>query len=293
MAEVLLEHNPLVRSRLVQSGESLGSLAARLEDLYRAGSREWPDIPLSEEGFVRALASHLEGDGPVVPDTFHSSDFFIAAACAEGVPGAVTALERAFLSRIPSYIAKVCKPSDRVKPEDVAQTIAEHVVVPAGPRPPRIAEYSGKGPLGGWLRVLSVRVALNSKRAKDRFVSELAAPNVRSEVDPELDLFRIEYKDELKAALEAAFSTLDEEQRSLLRLHASGAHRGEDIARMLGVDRSTAVRRLARARAQILETTKDLMMKKLGVSASEFDSIARAVYSQIELSLSRLLAPRS
>lgn len=293
LAVELLEHRPLVRSRLAPGDDAIAALDARLADLYRAGSGAWPDLPLSDVGFVRALAAHVEPEGPVVPETFHCSDFFLAAACTEGVPGAVTALDRGFLSRIPSYIARVCRDSDREKPEDIAQSIAEHVVVPSGTRPPRIAEYSGKGPLGGWLRVLSVRLALNSKRTKDRFVSESAAPHARSEVDPELDLFRMKYRDELEVAFEAAFATLDDEQRLLLRLHSSGTHRGEDIAKILGVDRSTAVRRLARARELLLTSTKSLMTAKLGISPTEFDSIARAVYSQIELTLSRVLAPRS
>ena len=103
----------------------------------------------------------------------------------------------------------------------------------------------------------------------------------------------MKYRDELEVAFEAAFATLDDEQRLLLRLHSSGTHRGEDIAKILGVDRSTAVRRLARARELLLTSTKSLMTAKLGISPTEFDSIARAVYSQIELTLSRVLAPRS
>jgi len=293
LSKGLLEHNPLARARLAVGEGELAALDATLAELFRVGSGAWPDLPLSEVAFVRALAPHVEPEGPIVPATFHTGDFFLAAACTEGVPGAVTALDRGFLSRIPQYIARVCRPSDREKPEDVAQSIAEHVVVPNGTRPPRIAEYSGKGPLGGWLRVLSVRLALNTKRAKDRFVSELAAPHARAEVDPELDLFRLKYRDELEAAFEAAFATLDDDQRLLLRLHSSGTHRGEDIAKILGVDRSTAVRRLARAREVLLSTTKRLMTEKLGLTSTEFDSIARAVYSQIELTLSRVLAPRS
>ena len=41
--------------------------------------------------------------------------------------------------------------------DEVKQGLRERLLV--GP-PPRIAEYSGSGPLGGWLRVVSVRLAI-------------------------------------------------------------------------------------------------------------------------------------
>ncbi len=66
--------------------------------------------------------------------------------------------------------------------------------------------------------------------------------------------------------------------------------RGDDLARLLDVDRSTVTRRLARARERLFELTRAAMMMKLRLSAQEFDSVARDVQSGIELTLSRVFA---
>ncbi len=294
LVQNLFARTPVAARHLHDATEAnLAMLDARLRQCHAVGSAAWPHIALSQEAFVEALAPHLESDWPVVPANLHSEDFFLAAACVKGVPGAVAALERAFLGRIPRYIARVCRPSDRERPEDVAQAIAERLVVPTAAGPARIAEYSGRGPLGGWLRVLSLRMALNTKRGKARFISLDGRPDqydAPTGVDHELDLFRLRYRAEFKEALEVAFASLDAEQRALLRLYAAGSQRGEDLGKVLGVDRSTATRRLARARARLFELTKGALVAKLGITTGEFDSIARVVHSCIELTLSRVLA---
>jgi RNA polymerase sigma-70 factor (ECF subfamily) len=294
LVPILRDHAEHARARLATCSEAeVASLEALLDRHVRSGAAAHPDLALDAGAFVRRLATHVEAEGPIVPDDLHADDFFLAAACLEGVEGAVTVLQRDFLSQIPLYLTRVTKSSDREKAEDIAQSIAERVVVSDGTHPPRLADYSGKGPLGGWLRVVSVRMGLNANRKKDGWVSESDAPEVPAGLDPELDHFKLRYKDEFKAAFEASFAALDDDQRLLLRLHSSGAHRGEDIAKIVGVDRSTAMRRLARAREVLFETTKATMTGKLGISPTEFESIARAVRSQIELTLSRVLAPRS
>jgi RNA polymerase sigma-70 factor, ECF subfamily len=293
LTATLVEHSAVARDRLARASEAeRDDLEARLRRHYDAGRSVWPDVDLSEADFARALAAHVTPDGPLVPEDLHASDFFLAAACAAGVRGAIALLARDFLSRVPGYIARVSRPSDRDTPDDVAQAIAERVVVSDGARPGRISEYSGRGPLGGWLRVLSVRMALNAKRGGRPAASFDDAATAHAGFDPELDHFRWRYRETFKSAFEAAFAELDEEQRLLLRLHASGRHRGEDVAKILGVERSTVMRRLARAREVLFDATKRRMTSLLGVSPTEFDSIARAVHSQIELTLSRVLAPR-
>lgn len=295
LAQNLFAHVPDHHFRDATESD-LAMLDARLRECHAVGSAAWPDISLSREDFVEALAPHVETEWPIVPTDFHTADFFLAAACVKGAPGAVVALEHSFLARIPDYIARVCRPSDRERPEDVAQNIAERLVVPTAAGPARIAEYSGRGPLGGWLRVLSVRIALNTKRGKSRFTSLEGRPDrydAPTGVDPEVDLFRLKYGAEFKCALEAAFASLDTEQRALLRLYAAGGQRGEDLGKVLGVDRSTATRRLARARAHLFAFTKRALTAKLGITTGEFDSIARVVHSRIELTLSRVLGSRA
>ncbi len=286
---ILLEHSAIARGREFDASAAEALLARH----HATGAAHWPELPLTDVRFVEAFAPHVPESGAVVPEDLHATDFFLAAACTHGIDGAVGALSRDFLSRIPKYIAHVCRSSDAEKPEDVAQAIAELVAVGDGERPPKIAAYAGRGPLGGWLRVLSVRVALNMKRGDKPVVGQAEPAEIDAGFDPELDHFKWRYKDPFKRAFEAAFAILDDEQRMLLRLHASGAHRGDDIAKIVGVERSTVMRRLARAREMLFDETKRRMVAELGVSPTEFDSIARVLHDSIELTLSRVLAPRA
>ncbi|MBS2014446.1 MAG: hypothetical protein JST00_16285 [Deltaproteobacteria bacterium] len=296
LLEALASHGEVARVRLAGATPALrAELEARLARHHATGAEAWPELPLGDVAFAAAVAHHVEPEGEIVPEGLHATDFFLAAACTSEVPGAIAALSRVHLSQIPLFIAHVCRSTDRESPEDVAQAIAERVAVSDGERPPKIASYSGRGPLGGWLRVLSVRMALNTKRGAMPSVGgapvDLAA--LPDGFDPELDHFKWRYKDAFKVAFEAALASLDEEQRLLLRLHSSGTHRGEDIARILGVERSTVMRRLARARETLFTSTRDRMAEGLRLTPSEFESIARALQSNIELTLSRVLGPRA
>lgn len=294
LVTTLLSRSEVARLRLADATPAeRDELEQLLAKHHATGAARWPDLALTDVAFAEVVARHITADGPVVALDLHAEDFFLAAACTMEVEGAIAALGREYLSQIPAFIAHVCRSTDREKPEDVAQTIAERVAVWDGEREPKITTYSGRGPLGGWLRVLSVRMALNSKRSSEPPTASEDAAALPAGFDPELDHFKWRYRDAFKAAFESALASLDEEQRLLLRLHSSGNHRGDDIAKILGVERSTVMRRLARARAALFETTRERMAEGLRLSPSEFESIARALQSNIELTLSRVLAPRA
>src|SRR5262245_61494435 len=114
-------------------------LVARVID---EGERSW--------GFVApsaALIEHLQRVG-VDDDTLasHGPDLCLAAACAVGLPCALSVLESAFLSQVPQYVARICRETDRV--EEIRQDLRVRMLV--GP-PPRIATYAGAGPLATFL----------------------------------------------------------------------------------------------------------------------------------------------
>lgn len=295
LVATLLSQSDVARARLADATPAVrDELEALLARHHAAGAARWPDLALTDVAFTEVVARHITAEGPLLAEDLHAEDFFLAAACTMEVEGAIAALSREFLSQVPAYIAHVCRPTDREKPEDVAQTIAERVAVWDGDREPKITTYSGRGPLGGWLRVLSVRMALNSKRGGATEAKAIDDPALLpAGFDPELDHFKWRYRDAFKAAFEAALAALGEDERLLLRLHSSGAHRGDDIAKILGVERSTVMRRLARAREALFMSTRDRMAEGLRLSPSEFESIARALQSNIELTLSRVLAPRA
>ena len=254
-----------------------------IAELYARGAAAWPELPLSLDAFRRAVAEHAEragSDRPVVRHE-HAADFFLAVACGEGTRGAVDAFRRSVLVHVGGYVGS------RAPSEDIEQLVAMRLLMPDGEARPRIAEYAGTGALGAWVRVVATRIALNLRRRRDPRDDTALIP---LGVAPEVDFSRFRYRAEFKAAFEAALASITPDERLLLRLHTLDRMRGDDIARLLDVDRSTIMRRLARARERLFEATRDEMMSKLRLSEEEFASLARDVQSGIDLTLSRLFA---
>jgi RNA polymerase sigma-70 factor (ECF subfamily) len=110
----------------------------------------------------------------------------------------------------------------------------------------RLASYTGRGSLGGWLRAVLSRAYVDRYRVQRRFVSLderlgvihdtlfSAAPSV---VDPRLD-------PRLNEAVKESFLALPAEQRYLLASYFFDQRTLADIAKTLGVHESTVSRRL-------------------------------------------------
>src|SRR5207237_504994 len=82
----------------------------------------------------------------------------------------------------------------------------------------KIDEYSGRGTLGGWVRMLAVRAAIDLRRRRGERVPDLRDAQ-RAAVDPELGYLSQRYRGEVENAFRHALTLLDGEQRTLLRMH--------------------------------------------------------------------------
>jgi RNA polymerase sigma-70 factor (ECF subfamily) len=152
---------------------------------------------------------------------------------------------------------------------------------------PRITEYNGSGPLGGWVRVAAIRVALNARREASR--QERPSDPTGAAGDPELDAIHGQYRNEVEASLRAALQRLSAEDRELLRLHYIQGDSLEKIGRRYQVDRSTASRRVAAARRFLLSETKRELERRTAITPSSRDSLLVALRSKINISLETLL----
>ncbi|MFN0247379.1 MAG: sigma factor-like helix-turn-helix DNA-binding protein [Kofleriaceae bacterium] len=153
---------------------------------------------------------------------------------------------------------------------------------------PRIADYAGRGPLGGWLGVAALRVALNLRRGAKPASLELFA-ELGTEEDPELRHLKTMYRAEFREALEAALFALPERQRALLRLSYVDGLRHVQLARLYGVHETTVARWVAAAANQVGEDARKRLMTRLSLSPASLDSVARMVLSNLDLSIARVL----
>jgi RNA polymerase sigma-70 factor (ECF subfamily) len=210
----------------------------------------------------------------------HDGDLELARACGRGDAAALERFEREFLNQVPLLLAR----THAELADEVMQALRHKLFVDK-----KIDEYSGKGPLGGWLRVVAMRTAIDLRRDEKPRV-ELPRSLADQTLDsPELAVIKERYLPELKAALSESLQRLTSEERNLLRLHLLDGLNLEQIAKLFAVNRSTVFRWLAATREKLFADARRHLREKLGVSDEEFDSLAQLVRSRLDLSLSEIL----
>jgi RNA polymerase sigma-70 factor (ECF subfamily) len=273
---------------------------AGLEDAIRerleAGRRAWPDVALDPEAFVRHLATHQSGE---LPPLANIGDLYLACACAHAIPRAIAIFQRDFLDVIARAARRVDSSATFV--EEVGQVVFEKLLTAPARETPKIADYAGRAALRSWLSVTATRTALNLRRTQgeraqarthDELGSGIAALGAGA---LELDYLKRRYKPAFEAALRVALQRLDVKDRALLRLNLGDGLSIDRLAAMYRVGRSTAARWLSQARASLLDETRRELVRALDITASEFESIAALVRSDLEVSVVRLLdtSPKS
>jgi RNA polymerase sigma-70 factor, ECF subfamily len=244
---------------------------------HAAGLARWPGIDLPAAEFAEYLADH-EGE-------LHAEDAYLACACVRRVPGAAEALAE-ILRQVPSWVLHI--DASPAFGDEVRQQLAEKLLVGG-----KIADYAGRGALVSWLRVAAVRTALNLRAKPDEkrrhWDPETVIAGLATAQTPEHEVLRTEHAHAFAAALREAVATLPNEDRVLLRMYFAGGQSTHRIAAVLRVNHTTASRRLAAVREAVYDETRRLLESRLKMGSSEFASLARAVLSQLDVSLTSLL----
>jgi len=255
-------------------------------DLLARARAAWPDVDVPDDAFAAWVAERSAGNGE---GNGHVEDLYLACACARGDAAALRTFDTAFGKDIETLCQRF-----RWVPggsDDVRQLVYEKLFVGESPR---IREYLGRGGLRSWLRVLVTRVLLNTTQrdarevpAADEMFAALPEPS-----DPETARIRATYGDALRAAFAEALEQLSYRDKNMLR-YAIVEHLGiDEIGKIYSVHRATAARWLADAKDALSSELRAAMKARLGVSDSELASIARALQSQLDLTLSGYLGKK-
>lgn len=283
LVQLLPSHGPAGRE----------ALRVTLQAVLDAAHRAWPDVALEDAAFVRALACRLEA--PATAEglaRLHSSDVYLACACVRGEATALAHLERHFLQHLPKRLRRVdASPSFAA---DVLQAIRRRLLLHEGGRAPRLLDYGGRGPLAGWLRVLALRTGLNLRDAtwrecglEDGLEDNGPYRLLAAVVDAERTLMKGELRRHLAVALERALASLTAEDRNVLRWSLVERLSIDRLAVMLQIHRSTAARRVERARRLLVDRLRLELASVAGLSADELDSAVDLALSSADLSLQR------
>jgi RNA polymerase sigma-70 factor (ECF subfamily) len=219
----------------------------------------------------------------------HASELALAAACATGDGEAIAALEARYATVFRAVTARFA--TDRHHADELRQLVRERLFVGT---PPRIAEYTGRGHLENWLRITALRVCLNAIRKRDPARPGASSGGLSNLADGghdlELQFLGVQYRAAFRAAFTAAVAALDSAERAVLRLGLVHQLSIDQLGVALGIHRATAARRLARARARLVEQTVAALKAALALDDAELASLQRDLDGHVELSLSRLFA---
>lgn len=268
--------------------------SASLSAAIHAARTSSPALSISDEELARGLARHAP---PQAWDSWLSSlelpDLCLAIACAAGD---VEALRR-FESLHTAELRRLVHRFERgpLSADDIVQLVYERVLVHTPDRPARILEYSGRGLLKNWLRVTSLRLAIDLTRSTSgddevlAFAPERIFDAAQPGADPELDLLKLRYRADFKVAIHAAIKALPAYERNLLRQQLLGRMSIDQLAALYHIHRSTAARHLAHARELLLKETRRALTASLEIPHEDFDSIMALIVSDLDVSLSRAL----
>lgn len=268
-------------------------LPSRLAALYARGQGAHAGLEVSEAAFGRCLARAAAGPGaPLSLDKLAIEDLYLACACAEGATGAASAFEAGFAKVIRRAVSRVLRQT--AERDEATQRTRELLLVGDGVAPPKISKYLGHAPLANWVSVAAIRLAVSLGRAesaemrlREKALAEASGPN------PEVLLMKGEVRRELEGAVADALRGLEDRARMVLRLYLVSGMTLAAIGRTFGVTQQTVSRWLQAARDDVLADVGRVLKERLNVPPGELTSIVRFVASQLDISISHLLAGAS
>jgi RNA polymerase sigma-70 factor (ECF subfamily) len=257
-----------------------------LDGAYDAGLAAWPGVNLDKAVFAQRV-TELEVDAATLEQ--RGPDLFLATACAHNDAAAIGFFERAFLTSVTRQLGRVAlSPSEE---DELRQRLRVKLLV--GPQP-KILEYRGSGPLGAWVRVCALRLALDLNAAPEvlrrndhQALDALMASTPGGEVMLDSEHHRAPFR----AALQEALAALGTKEKTLLRLHFLHGMNIDALGSMFQVHRATVARWLVAIRTGVLDHVRQRLSLDIGASPSEAQSLVRLLGADVQLSIQRILEP--
>lgn len=281
LRSLALEHAGPARGELAALPDLDATLRARLAEARRT----WSDMDLDEAVFVRHLVERLPASGAAEAlSTWFAADLYVACGVVAGRPRALAIFEHHFLAR-----ACRTRAGDAVDADELRQALRTRLLVGAAGEPPRLASYTGRGPLVAWLKVIVARTLVDARRVvREEVTFDREAPGIAAGLDPERALLQRRYAEPFARAFEEAVRALPARESNLLRLTGTGGMSTAAVATLYRVSERTAQRWLADLRQQVLEATHRRLAATLGASASEVASLYAVVASALDVRLPRV-----
>jgi RNA polymerase sigma-70 factor, ECF subfamily len=263
------------------------AIEAALAAAYAEARDAWPGVVLAPESFAAhlgACAGAARGLRALAAVRAHAPELYLACACGAGDRRAISRLEERYLAALGGHLRRF-QEGDVVG--EALQRLRARLFMASQGQPPRILRYTGEGTLLGWLKVAALRHAIDLTRLQSEDVEPVEAADalVDAAADPELQHIKRRYRNEFRDAVRDSLASLDERERTMLRLYAIDNLNIDEIGRVFGAHRATVARWIAACRAAIGGETRRLLRQRLRITSAELDSLIRLIESDLHASL--------
>ena len=237
-------------------------------------------------------------------DKLQADDLCLIVACEQGNQKAWDDLVERFSPTVRSAARSAS--SNEEAADDLAQSIWAELHglrrgvdgQPTG----KLAYYSGRGSLAGWLRAVIAQLAIDHHRKESRFVQteedsdfDRIAQNGHQHqwsgseaiVNPEDETSQKLASAEMQQALSRAMQALAAEDRLLVKLYYFDGLRLKEAGAILGVHEATASRRLTRIHTELRRQVETILMNEKGWTKSE----TAVAFSELALNLETDMEP--
>ncbi len=215
-------------------------------------------------------------------------DLFLCHCCLCGARGAVDTFRAEHRRTLEAALGRL-----RLSPSlqaEAQQSLEALLLAGEEGRPPLLAQYSGLGKLGAWLRVVAARHGRRLLEREKRLLpldDDHLADQLGGGANPELAHLKRTYRDAFKQAFGDGMRILGARQLNLLRHRYLDGLTVAEIGTIYRVHHSTVSRWITEAREQVLAETHRRLMTTLQVSPDECASLVELLRSQLDLTLSR------
>jgi RNA polymerase sigma-70 factor, ECF subfamily len=266
------------------AGGAGGNAPRGIEDVFERARELWPGIAVPVERLA-AFVADRGATGELRPDVV------LACACLDADPAALAAFEQRLLAPVAARLR--ADMGNGIADEAIGR-LRETLFVSAPGGTPKLASYSGRGELRGWLEVVARREAYKVAR------QELAGPGddhildgLPDDDDLELRQIKSQHRSELGRAFADALAALPARERLILRQRYLDGLTFDEVGAIHGVHRITVMRWLARIEKQLLREIRRSLVARLRLGESEVDQLVEDARSRLDLSLRGLLEVRS
>jgi RNA polymerase sigma factor, sigma-70 family len=284
--------------------------------ISRAENRRGLDADDVSPRIVASLEKYLFRDNTDAPNieikTFveeiRADDLCLVIACEKGDEKAWEDLVAHFDSTVKSAARKISANNEDA--EDLASSIWAELYGlrqdTAGNKKSKLAYYSGRGSLAGWLRAVVSQLAIDQYRKQAKFVQieedrefeNLASeasensdhPHAAHSENPEEIFTEKQTSGDVSAALKTAIGQLDAEDRLILKLYYFDDLKLKDIAATFGYHEATASRKLVRVQSEIRKSVEKSLRDRHGWSSAEVKRYLSDTATKLGISLEKMLA---